>query len=44
MAHNEDSDFDDDDDKHVLHSWQPNNPSQMPLSLLINEVHHNQST
>jgi hypothetical protein len=43
MAHNEDINPDDDDDQHV-HSWQPNNPTQMPHSLLINKVHHNQST
>jgi len=30
MAHNEDTDPDDDDDQHV-HTWQPNSPPQTPI-------------
>ena len=43
MVHNEDNDPDDDDEQHV-HSRQPNNPSQMPLPLLINKACYIQST
>jgi hypothetical protein len=42
MYHNEDNDIDDDDDHHV-HSWHPNNPPYMLLSLFINKYHHIQS-
>jgi hypothetical protein len=40
MSHGpqEDSDPNDDDDQHA-HSWQPNSPPRMPLSLLISKAH-----